>query len=132
VSEPLIHPLNFYAGWGMVLAAFISGAGIGLYFHRPDFWGGYASLRRRLARLGHIALAALGLMNVVFAISVPVSASNQLTTSAASWCFVAGGIAMPLACFLTAWREPFRRAFVVPVALLIAAVVLVLFGAIAS
>jgi hypothetical protein len=50
--------MNWYGGWALILAAFAAGAGIGLLFHREDFWGGYASWRRRLARLGHIALAA--------------------------------------------------------------------------
>ena len=51
------HPLNWYAGWILILTAFLTGAGLGLSFHREDFWGGYASFRRRLVRLGHIALA---------------------------------------------------------------------------
>ena len=64
MTEPF-HILNWYAGWILVMAAFITGAAIGLRFHREDFWGGYASFRRRIVRLGHIALAALGMMNVV-------------------------------------------------------------------
>src|SRR6185436_7615620 len=73
----MAHALNWYAGWGLILAAFVSGAGIGLFFHRDDFWGGYTSFRRRIVRLGHIALAALGMINLLFAISVP--RQNQLT-----------------------------------------------------
>jgi hypothetical protein len=91
------HPLNFYAGWTMVLLAFVSGAVIGLGFHREQFLGGYTALPRRLVRLGHIALAALGIMNVVFATSV--SGGSGLV-SAASISFVVGGITMPLACWL--------------------------------
>jgi len=61
--------INWYAGWIMILAAFVSGAGIGLFFWRENFLGGYGSWRRRLIRLGHIALAALGLFNVVYAMT---------------------------------------------------------------
>lgn len=128
MPNPILHPLNFYAGWVMVLAAFVSGAGIGLFFHRDDFWGGYASFRRRIIRLGHVALAALGLMNVVFAISMPATAPGL--ARAASICFVGGGLTMPLVCFLSGWRAPWRRLFFVPVCALVAAVILVLFGAI--
>jgi hypothetical protein len=49
-----------------VLLAFATGAGLGLFFHRDDFLGGYNSFRRRIVRLGHIALAALGMLNVIF------------------------------------------------------------------
>jgi len=122
------HPLNWFAGWGMVLAAFVTGAVIGLRFHRDDFLGGYTSFRRRLLRLGHIALAALGTMNVVYALSPWPTPGDELAR-AASWCFIAGGVLMPAVCFLSAWREHWRRWFAVPVASLILAVVLTLIGA---
>jgi hypothetical protein len=120
----LFHPLNWFAGWGLILAAFVSGAGIGLFFHRDDFWGGYSSFRRRIVRLGHIALAALGMMNVLFAVSVP-SGSPQ---NVASIFLLTGAIAMPAVCFLTGWRTVFRHLFAVPVISLITAVVLILCG----
>jgi hypothetical protein len=115
----MIHSLNFVAGWWLILLAFVTGALIGLGFHREDFLGGYDSFRRRLVRLGHIALAALGGLNVLFGISpVPAGSSGPL--------LLAGAIAMPTVCFLTAWRKPFRHLFFVPVVLLIAAVILIL------
>ena len=48
------HTLNFIAGWWLILAAFVSGAVIGLGFHREEFLGGYGSFRRRLLRLGQL------------------------------------------------------------------------------
>jgi hypothetical protein len=120
-------PLNFVGGWSLVLAGFVSGAAIGLGFHRDDFLGGYTSLRRRMVRLGHIAFVALGVLNVLFAIS-PSSATN-VPTHHTSICFLAGGVAMPVVCFLTAWRERFRHLFFMPVSALIAAVVFTLLGA---
>ena len=116
------HPLNWDAGWLLVLAGFATGAVIGLGFHRADFLGGYASLRRRMLRLGHIALAALGLMNVLFAMSPwPQPGSPIATTASAA--FVVGGITMPAVCFLTAWRERFRHVFAVPVIALFVGVI---------
>src|SRR5437870_1544132 len=61
--------MNWYAGWTMILTAFVTGAILGLFFYREDFLGGYASFRRRILRLGHIALAALGTINVVYSLS---------------------------------------------------------------
>ena len=63
------HVLNWQFGWWLVLLAFVTGAGLGLFFHRDDFLGGYNSFRRRIVRLGHIALAALGMLNVIFSYS---------------------------------------------------------------
>jgi hypothetical protein len=116
------HLLNWDAGWLLVLAGFITGALIGLRFHREDFLGGYGSLPRRMLRLGHIALAALGLMNVLFALSPwPEPGSTAGTVASAS--FVIGGVAMPATCFLTAWRAPFRHLFAVPVTALFIALI---------
>lgn len=119
--------INWYFGWGMILTAFITGAAIGLYFHRDDFLGGYASFRRRILRLGHIALAALGMINILFAISTPAG-SQSPQMQAASICFMIGGATMPGVCFLSAWRAGFRRLFFIPVSALVAAGILTLQG----
>ena len=58
-----VNDPNVIAAWIGVLAAFASGAVLGLFFHRADWLGGYGSWRRRLLRLGHIALVALGGVN---------------------------------------------------------------------
>ncbi len=120
------HPLNFHAGWWLVLLAFVSGAVIGLGFHREDFLGGYSSFRRRLLRLGHIACAALGLFNVVFGLA-PVATGASFLNAWPGGLLLAGGIAMPAVCFLTAWKPAFRHLFFIPVSLLLAAVVLILY-----
>lgn len=126
--ETPFHPLNWQAGWLLILASFATGAGIGLFFHRDDYLGGYASFERRLMRLGHIALAALGMLNILFA-SSPWPAGGTWMSTTASLCFIAGGVAMPVVCFLTAWRRPFRHLFAIPVsALMLGAVVTYLGG----
>jgi hypothetical protein len=121
----MAHALNFAAGWWLILAAFITGALLGLGFHREDFLDGYGSFRRRLARLGHIALAALGGLNVLYGVS-PVPPGTRLFGVPPGPLLLAGAIAMPAVCFLSAWRKPFRHLFFIPVALLVAAVVLIL------
>ncbi len=121
----MAHSLNFVAGWWLILLAFATGALIGLGFHKEEFLGGYDSFRRRLVRLGHIALAALGGLNVLFGIS-PVPAGATLVGAEPGPLLLAGAIAMPTVCFLSAWRKPFRLLFFVPVVLLISSVVLIL------
>ena len=119
--------LNWYVGWSLLLSAFITGAALGLFFHRDDFLGGYTSFRRRIVRLGHIALAALGMLNVLFSYA-PSSTASREAIQAASVCFVIGGISMPLVCFLTGWKESARNLFFIPVTALIAAVLFTLLG----
>ena len=121
------HPINWFGGWLLILSGFLSGSLLGLSFHREDFLGGYTSFRRRIIRLGHIALVALGGINVLYGVS-PLPQPERWQCLAASMCFLAGGVAMPAVCFLTGWREWFRRFFFVPVAMLVSAVVFVVLG----
>ena len=121
------HHFNWYFGWALILSAFITGALIGLFFHREDFWGGYTSFRRRIVRLGHISQAALGLMNVVYGLS-PWPDEARWEAGAASICFAVGGVSMPLVCFLSGWRKPLRHLFFIPVTALILAAVFTLRG----
>jgi hypothetical protein len=123
----VVHVANFYAGWAMVLASFLTGSVLGLFFHREQFLGGYGSFRRRVLRLGHVALAALGMMNVLYALC-PSPAMGSWAERAASSCFVIGGVSMPTVCFLTAWHARARVLFAAPVVALVLAVVLTLCG----
>ncbi|NOZ41010.1 MAG: hypothetical protein GXP24_12420 [Planctomycetes bacterium] len=117
--------MNWYFGWGMIFTAFVTGAIIGLYFHSDDFLGGYGSFRRRILRLGHIALAALGMVNILYYLSF-ASAEPSMPSWLASIGFLVGGISMPLVCFLSAWRAGFRHLFFIPVIALVMATIQVL------
>jgi hypothetical protein len=112
--------LNWYFGWGMILTAFLTGAILGLFFYREDFLGGYASLR--ILRLGHIALAALGMINLLYSLS-PMRSEPSLQTQVASLGFIIGGVTMPAVCFLSSWRVGFRHLFFIPVSALVIAVI---------
>lgn len=126
MTEPT-HILNWYVGWSSVLGAFVVGAGIGLGFHKPEFLGGYDALPRRMVRLGHIAMAALGLFNVVYSLA-PWPVIGTLAERVATHAWVAGCVLMPLVCFLTAWRVKMRHLFFLPVVSLLVAVIATLFG----
>jgi len=114
--------MNWYFGWASILGAFATGAILGVFFYREDFLGGYDSFRRRILRLGHISQAALGMLNVLFAVSTNRS-DQSFDGRVAAIAWVVGATAMPAVCFLTAWRVDFRRLFFIPVVALVSAVV---------
>ena len=111
------HPanLNLIAGWLGMLAGVLSGVVIGLFFHDEKWMGGYASYRRRLARLGHIAFFGLGFLNLIFAATSAQLPLTPRTLAIASWALILAAITMPLCCFLSAWRKPLRHLFPIPV-----------------
>ena len=114
--------------WIGMLLGVLSGAVIGMFFHREDWMGGYNSFRRRLTRLGHICFFGLGFINFFFAIShqiVGISASMALPAAIA---FTIGAVTMPTCCFLSAWRKPFRQFFFIPVSGVGAGIVMTLIG----
>ena len=104
------------SGWIGMLLGVISGAVIGLFFHREDWMGGYGSYRRRLTRLGHISFFGLALVNFCFAFTHHVVRLSPPWACVAMWAFLIGAVSMPTCCFLSAWRKPFRHLFFIPVA----------------
>lgn len=113
--------LNLGVGWVGILVGLLLGAGIGLFFHKADWLGGYGGWRRRMLRLAHIALIGTGLLNILFALSVSalgLAAPPYL----ASVLLVVGAISMPTVCALSAWRMAFRHLFFIPVVSLVVAV----------
>lgn len=110
-------------GWWLIASGFVTGAVFGLLAQREDWLGGYASRRRRLVRLGHIALIALGALNVVWPLTATASRPSHLT-SVITNAFVIGGLTMGPTCFLTALSWRCRAAFIVPSTALIVGAVL--------
>lgn len=120
--------INLIGGWLGILAGVLSGALVGLFFYRDDWMGGYNSWRRRLTRLGHISFFGLGFLNLVFAATAVQIVLPPTYLKTASWSFIVGAITMPLCCFLSAWRKPFRHLFPIPVVSLTIGVVTILLG----
>jgi len=123
-----IASVNLTAGWLGILAGVVSGCAIGLFFHRADWLGGYASFRRRMTRLGHISFFGLGFINLLFVFSIRGIEIAPLTAQVASASFVLGLVTMPLCCFLAAWRESFRHLFSLPIGAVSVGVIALLFG----
>lgn len=120
--------LNLIGGWVGMLAGVVSGAAIGLFFHREDWMGGYESYRRRLTRLGHISFFGLGFLNLLFATTAGGLFLSGTFLLLASWALIAGAITMPLCCFLSAWRKPWRHLFPVPVLSVTTGILSILLG----
>lgn len=122
VSPPAPESL-WGSAWALVVLGLASGALLGLRFHDEQFLGGYGSWRRRLARLGHIACIALALLQMAH----ELSPAGALVDAASEWrraLWTVGGFAMPVVCWLAAWRPSFRRLFFLPVTSLCAAATL--------
>lgn len=113
--------INLYVGWTAVLTGLLVGTGIGLFFHKSDWLGGYGSWGRRMLRLGHVALVGTGLLNVLFALSVEEMGIEPVPRIGALL-FIIGAAAMPTVCFLSVWRTGFRNLFFIPVISLLGAV----------
>jgi len=117
---------NLWAGWTGMMFGLVSGAIIGLQFHREEFAGGYPSFRRRMLRLGHLAFFGLGIINVLFALTLTSSGVALRYSAIASASLAAAVFIMPAVCFLTAWKKPFRHLFPLPVVLVATALILLL------
>lgn len=120
--------LHLFAGWLGLLAGAVTGALLGLGFHRSDFLGGYDTFRRRLLRLGHIACFGMGFLNVMFALSVSAvpPAAPWATWASRGWLIAL--VTMPSCCALTAWRPPLRHLFPIPVGATLVGIIALLAG----
>ena len=105
---------NLLAVWIGILLGFVAGAVQGLFFHSDAWLGGYGSWRRRMVRLGHISFFGLAQINLSYVLSVYLLEPENL----GPWpgrLLIVGALAMPLICYLSAWRKPFRHLFPIPV-----------------
>ena len=122
--DPVTFSLR--AGWLGMLGGVLSGALMGLFFLKPDWMGGYGSQPRRLVRLGHISFFGIGLLNLFFGLSLT---PLEIPAEAGRWGSLALMIAlisMPTCCFLTAWRQPMRHLFPIPVLSAVAGIVIII------
>jgi hypothetical protein len=112
--------LNLIAAWAGILLGFLSGMGLGIFFHRENWLGGYASFRRRMYRLAHISCFGLGAVNLLFYFTLKSLSAGGPVASFASWAFIVGAVTMPVCCVLMAHFPKAHLLFAVPVLSLIA------------
>jgi hypothetical protein len=115
-----MREINLLVAWFSILIGLGTGTVLGLFFHDENWLGGYGSWRRRMVRLGHISFFGTGFLNLAFVMSVRY-VNLEVPPPLASAGFVVGALAMPLVCFLSAWRDSFRYFFFIPVGSLITA-----------
>ena len=105
--------INIHTAWIAFFLGCIAGAVPGLFFHNKDWVGGYASWPRRLIRLAHISFFGIGLLNLSFALTAR-TLGLETGLEIASVLLVVGAVAMPLVCYLSAWKMAFRHLFFIP------------------
>ena len=120
MNSRLLHG-NLLFAWGWILLGFVSGAVLGLCFHREAWLGGYGSWPRRMLRLGHISFFGLGVANLAFWVTVRLLPVAPALLDVAAICFLIGGATMPLCCALAAFLPIARHFFAVPVLSLLVA-----------
>jgi len=117
-----MHETNLIFAWVWIAVGLLAGAVQGMGFHREDWMGGYASWRRRLTRLGHIAFLGTAAINLAFAFTVQLFDVSHSLLAWISPLLIIGAVAMPVVCYLSAWRQSFRHLFFIPVLALIGGV----------
>jgi len=113
--------INLVLAWLWITLGFVSGSLFGFNFNflREDWLGGYSSNIRRLYRLGHISFFGLGVINLMFYITIRTLGMESALTVIASWAMVIGGMSMPICCFITAHYPKLKDFFYIPVISLI-------------
>ena len=117
---------NLLLAWLWILLGFVSGMVLGMFFHGEQWLGGYASLKRRMYRLGHISFFGLGVLNLLFVLTVQNLSPTGALVQVASLAFIIGAMAMPVCCVVMAHFPKAYLIFAVPVVSLILGGVLTL------
>jgi hypothetical protein len=121
----VVADANLHTAWLGILLGSLAGATQGLFFHREDWLGGYASWPRRMLRLGHVSFFGIGFINLAFALSVRALGID----GGIAWpsrLFIVAAVTMPLLCYLSSFRTVFRHLFFIPVLSVVAGTVLFL------
>ncbi len=113
--------INITAAWIGFLLGAVSGAIPGLFFHKPNWLGGYTSWPRRLIRLGHISFFGIGFINLGMGLTSHVLGMESVP---ASILMIVGAVAMPTVCYASAFRPAFRHLFFIPAGSVLISIIL--------
>lgn len=120
--------INEIYGWIFVLGGLVMGLVMGVKFQREDWLGGYSAFPRRMVRLAHVALVALGMLNIQFAQSAARLHLSAGFANAASFAFIAAAVLMPACCLWMAARRSHFEVFAAPIVCLATGLILTVGG----
>jgi hypothetical protein len=120
--------INEIGGWLFVLGGLAMGLVMGVQFQREDWLGGYSAFPRRMVRLAHVALVALGMINILFAQSAARLHLSAQTEQIASLAFLAAAALMPACCLWMATRRCHFEIFAAPIVCLATGLILTVGG----
>jgi hypothetical protein len=101
---------------------------MGMRFQREDWLGGYNAFPRRMVRLAHVALVALGILNILYAQSTARQHLSSTLAGVASIAFMGAAVLMPACCLLLAARRRHFEFFAAPVGCLATGLILTIGG----
>ena len=123
----VLSPLVTYALVGLPVGL-LTGMLLGPIANRVGGMGGYDSLRRRAARLGHVAAVMLPLIAGFYALAFQAWGLPNALVAWAAPLWVYGGIALVAVLFGTAWRPRVRYLLPLPATALTTAAILLALG----
>ncbi|MHC5011696.1 MAG: hypothetical protein ACYTG6_12245 [Planctomycetota bacterium] len=123
----VLDTLSGFALAGLPVGLFL-GMALGPVAHRPDGGGGYASLSRRAARLGHVASVMLPLIAGFYALAAGAGSWDAALLAWAVPLWIGGAVVLVAVLFATAFRPGLRVVLPVPATALAAASVLFALG----
>ena len=115
-------------GWFLILAGVLMGSYMGIKFQREDWLGGYFSLPRRMVRLAHVALVALGMLNILFARSLESLKLSPPLETVASWTLMVAAFLMPASCICISLGSRRFEMFAAPIICLVTGLILTIGG----
>jgi hypothetical protein len=124
---------NIRVAWWMIGASMVVGAVLGLWSFGgpvvpPPGFRAFDDLPRRLVRLGHIAAIALPALNLLYVPWVARSRWSEARRRAGCRLLLFGTLGLPSLLMVAAFWDPGRYLLPIPVAALIAAVLLLASG----
>lgn len=124
---------NRLVGWTSMALGATTGLIMGMWsfngpMETPAWLGEYADVSRRLARLGHIALFGLGILNVLLARELTRATLSAAAHRAASLAMNFGNIFLPLTLFAAAAYHPAKYLLPVPALSVTIALVIVAYA----
>jgi hypothetical protein len=116
----IIGEANILSGWLTMVLGLVSGSILGLWafggpFPAPPGHKEYSDLPRRMVRLGHIALVALPIINILYGQYVDSLPLRYNTLYLGSRSMIVCMVGVPLFLFLGSLWQPFKYVEIIPV-----------------